>query len=171
MNKADMLENLKIFVQDSTRSMVWKTSVQREDQLELEEVRPLAVYLQALPDMKSWQKKAPYVILQVLTGTDKQDTGDTPKSSCTFRMVFCLYNEDAEQGMMEVLQLIEHVRIDLLRIQIIGKKYQLDMQEQLSELFYSNESAPYFGGEISGVFRMPSVDREVYGWRKDTWDE
>lgn len=169
MNKADLLENLRIFVQDSTANMYWKTSLQRGD--EDEQTAVLNVYLQSLPDMKSWQKKAPYVILQVLTGTDKQDTNDTPKSSCTFRMVFCLYNDNTEQGMMEVLQLIEHVRIDLLRIQVIGHKYQLDLQEQLSELFYSNESAPYFGGEISGVFRMPSVEREVYGWRKETWDK
>lgn len=161
MVKTELLTMLKAFIEESTADLLFRVSVQRGDVFS--EDRPPAVYLMRLPDTESYTKKAPYIIIQAVTGNDEQPSGDTVQSECGVRLVFCVYDEDGQQGSMRLLEVMERVRIALLRRPVIGKRYQLDLQQKLQMLVYTDDIYPYYGGEIYTVWRMPSPDREIPG--------
>ena len=60
-----------------------------------------------------------------------------------------------------LLNLMERLRIALLRKGVIGDQFQLDRSAGLECIIYPDDTAPYFAGEMSTVWRMPAVEREV----------
>lgn len=63
-----------------------------------------------------------------------------------------------------LLNLMERLRIYLLKKVVIGKKYQLDLESGLETLIYPGDSAPYYVGEMISTWEMPPVEREVMKW-------
>ncbi len=155
-----LLENLKELCKDALKNMKLPTAVQKGD---TEEVwRAPDIYLMRLPDLNSWDKKAPYIIIQFLEGQDIQEEGKQSKSTALIRFVFAVYDKNAEHGALELLEVMNAIRIRLLSQVIVGREFKLITTEGVNSAVYGSESAPYYGGEITCKFNLPPIEREVH---------
>ena len=159
MNKVMFLQALKKFTADAVKDLMLPVSVQSEK--DDGALRPAAVHLMHLPDSKSFSKKAPYIIHQLISGSDSQNEGQAEESRVTVRSIFCVYCGDDEVGGLQLLNLMERLRIALLRKRIIGEQYVLDLQTPMECLCYPDDTAPYFAGEMVSVWKLPAVRQEV----------
>lgn len=163
MTKNILLDRLRDFTLDATSDIIMPVKRQKDDK---EDPKPRAadVYRMRLPDSKSATKKAPYIIHQIITGKDVQPTGDLEQASATVRSIFCVYNDDEQEGGLMLLNLMERLRIELLKKVVIGDQFQLDLESGLESLVYPDETAPFFAGEMVSVWKLPAIEREVKKW-------
>lgn len=159
MTKVDLLDSLQTFTQFAVKDLFLPVKIQRGD--ETEQYRNAHVYKMRLPDSSSATKKVPYIIHQVITGKDSQKEGGMPDSSAVVRSIFCVYSDDEQEGAMMLLELMERLRIELLRRIVIGEQFMLDLKKGMEVLIYPDDTAPYFAGEMISNWTFPSVEREV----------
>ena len=74
------------------------------------------------------------------------------------------YNDDEQEGGLMLLNLMERLRIRLLREVVIGRRFQLDLESGLETFIYPDDTAPYYAGEMTTTWRVPGVEREVRQW-------
>ena len=60
-----------------------------------------------------------------------------------------------------LLNLMERLRISLLRQIVIGDQFQLDLKAGLETLVYPDDTAPYYAGEMISTWKIPAIQREV----------
>lgn len=159
MNRAIFLEELKRFTLDATRDLLLPVRVQSAEETPSE--RPAEVHLMRLPDSEAAKKKAPYIIHQIITGKDVQKPGEQAACTTEIRSIFCVYCPDEEEGGMLLLNLMERLRIALLRQAVLDQRYQLDLEAGLEIILYPDDSAPYYAGEMASRWRLPGIEREV----------
>lgn len=156
-----LLEALKEVTEDAVKDLLLPVRRQEGDG-EDPEPRRAEVYRMRLPDSKSYKKKAPYIILQVLTGKDVQREMQMPESTCEVRFVFCVYSENEQEGSLYLLNLMERVRERLLSQVLIGEgQFDLDLGAGVEGLIYDEDTAPYYAGEMMTAWRMPPVQRRI----------
>lgn len=162
MNVDDFLDRLTDFVRDCTKEIrlpVRATQSNREPELRAPEV-----FKMRLPDAKSYKDKAPYIIVQVTSWNDYQYERRRGECECTVRMVFCVYCDDESSGALHVLNVMQDIRERTLRYRIVGNQYELDLSEGMTFEIYTDDTAPYFGGECTSVWKIPTIARESRPW-------
>lgn len=159
MTRVMLLRALKDFTLDATRDLLLPVRVQSAEEEPQE--RPAEVHLMRLPDSSAAKKKAPYIIHQVITGKDEQKPGKRQTSSAEVRSIFCVYDPDEEEGSLLLLNLMERVRIALLKQGVLDSRYQLDLEAGLETVSYPDDTAPYYAGEMASRWRLPGIVREV----------
>ena len=82
-------------------------------------------------------------------------------SSAKVRSICCVYNDDEQEGGLMLLNLMERIRVALLRQVVIGEQFTLDLEAGLEVLVYPDDTAPYFVGEMISTWILPPVEREV----------
>lgn len=157
--RVDLLDALAQFTENVVAELPLPVSVQRSG--EEPTMRAAKVYKMRLPNFKQWQKKAPYILHQVLTSADTQPRGQREESKAVVRTVFCVYSEDEQEGPLYLLNLIERLRIALLRERVIGGCFVLDMEEGVESLVNISEQTNYFGGEMVTTWSLPGIEREI----------
>lgn len=110
--------------------------------------------------MRASDKKAPYIIHSIITGRDHQSPGEPVESTATVRTLFCVYHENEEEGGLNLLNLTERLRIEMLR-RVVIEDYTLDLSNGVELLVYPDDTAPYYMAEMASVWRLPPVKREV----------
>lgn len=151
-----LLDQFKLFTEFSTKDIILPT---RGKPGEKTEHRAPEVWRMRLPDREAETKKAPYILLQLVNGTDEQESGEQPESQCNIRAIVCVCSEDASEGALNVLNIITRLRTDLLKRRVIGRQFTLRMP--LEYLVYLDDTAPYFMGEMMTGWEMPIIKREV----------
>lgn len=159
MTRVVLLEQLKEFSKAATADLIMPVSMQKGDTEQ--KFRAADVYLMRLPDSTAAQKKAPYILHQFITGADSQPKGERDISTTKVRTIFCVYNDDEQEGALMLLNLMERVRIGILKKIVIGNQFTLDKEAGLECLAYPDDTAPYYCGEMVSTWIMPSVEREV----------
>lgn len=159
MTRIILLERLRDFTREATADLIMPTKITSEG--EIQKFRSADVYLMCLPDGNSAKKKAPYVIHQLVTGTDRQTQGQTVAAKANVRSIFCIYNDDEQEGGLMLLNLMERLRVALLRQVVIGGQFTLDLEAGLEVLVYPDDTAPFFVGEMASTWKLPAVEREV----------
>lgn len=162
MVKNDFLDALKVFTEDAVKDLKLPVSVQRRD--EEETYRSPEVFKMRMPDMNAAAKKVPYIIHQLTESSDTQPAGNRTSSTVQVRSIFAVYHRDEQEGAMLLLEVMERVRIALLRKHVIADRYKLDMGAGLDCAYYTDNTAPYYAGEMITVWNVPSVEREVAEW-------
>lgn len=112
-------------------------------------------------DATAAKKYAPYILLQLVTGKDEQPEGERSRASCLIRFIFCVYGEDEQEGALSLLNVMEAVRIELLKRTVIGGRFLLNRQAGLESFVYPDDTAPFYAGEMVGTFYLPPIEREV----------
>lgn len=132
--------------------------------------RAANVFLTALPEKKSGVNEVPYILHQVIKSRDFQPPGERPRSEIVLRSVFCAYHENGEEGGLALLNLMERLRIAMLRKGMVGKQFTLDLTAGMETLVYSNTepppdgTAPFYFGEMITTWKCPIIKGEVpYG--------
>lgn len=160
MTRTALLEQLKTFTEKVTADLIMPTKVQSAD--EVQNYRPAEVYLMRLPDGSSATKKAPYIIHQLLTSKDQQPSGERVQSSASVRSIFVVYNDDGQEGGLMLLNLMERLRIELLRTGVLDNRFSLDLSEGLEYMVYPDtDTVPFYAGEMSSTWKLIPVQREV----------
>ena len=162
MTKVLLMEALKLFTEKSVKDLLMPTKVQSAG--EEPALRCAEVHLMRLPDSRSAHKKAPYILHQLFTVIDQQKEGNLDTSGAKVRSIFCVYCDNEEEGGLMLLNLMERLRIDLLKSRIIDGRYELDMEAGIETLCYPDDTAPYFVGEMVSTWKCPVVEREVRKW-------
>lgn len=153
MTAVVLLEQLKAFTEENTKDLIMPTKMQKNDTEQI--FRCASVHKMRLPDSNSAAKVAPYIIHQIITGKD------TTISSVVVRSIFCVYSENEEEGGLMLLNLIERLRISLLKAGTVGGQFTLDINAGLERLIYPDDTAPFFAGEMVSTWKLPTVKREV----------
>ena len=156
-----LLEALSEYTHDAEKDLHLPVRIQKNG--EEQSYRPPDVYLMRLTDSKSAQKKAPYILHQLVTFRNQQERGEDLESFALVRSIFCAYCDDEQEGSLYLLNMMERFRIPLLANPLIGKggQFELNLQEGLESLIYPDDTAPYFVGETMTTWRIPPVKREV----------
>lgn len=162
MTKYKLLDELKAWLEALTAKMIYDEDVQRDD---TEEVKTAPkIFRMRLPSSRRADKYAPYIIIQFVTGTVIQPEGERTSSKATVRFIFCVHNENEEEGSLELLNLIEAVERDLLADPFFGKGFHLDREAGLEDLIYTDDTRPFYAGEIAATFVIPATERNVNPW-------
>lgn len=189
MTRVMLMEQLKAFTEETIRDLLLPVpppeyvedsveSVAEYDETEsgLSETvaeqppRAAQVFLTALPERNSATKEAPYVLHQILKSTDICRPGELPATTIVARTVFCVYHENGQEGGMVLLNLMERLRIALLRQGVVGKQFKLDLSAGVETVVYPDTgppprgTAPYYLGEMITTWKTIFIEREVnYG--------
>lgn len=153
MTAVILLEQLATFTEEATKDLIMPTKMQDGDDEPI--FRSAEVHKMRLPDSRSAKKKAPYIIHQVITGKDTTD------SSAVVRSIFCVYNEREDEGGLMLLNLMERLRIALLKAGTVGEQFTLDINAGMERMIYPDDTAPFYAGEMISTWKMPRVEREV----------
>ncbi len=162
MNRIVLLEQLKILTKEETANIIMPVSMKKDDTEQA--YRSAEVYLMRLISSSAAKKKAPYIVHQLITGKDIQPSGSKPSASAIVRSIFCVYNEDEQEGGLMLVNLMERMRIRLLKQVIIGGQFELDLEVGLESFLYPDDTAPYFAGEMISAWNIPAVKREASKW-------
>ena len=98
---------------------------------------------------------------QLITGMDRQPQGQRAESTAKVRSICCVYSDDEQEGGLMLLNLMERMRIALLKQVVIGNQFTLDLDAGLETMAYPDDTAPYFVGEMLSTWKLPAVEREV----------
>jgi len=160
MTKRDLLVVLKAFTEEATKDLIMPVRMQKEDK---EEPKPRAadVYIMRLHKSKDSEKSAPHIIHSILTGRDAQEQGDYPQASTLVRSVFAVYHDDEQEGSLMLLDLMERMRIALLKQIVLDERFMLDFYEGIDTIIYPDNIWPYYAGEMITQWRIPAIIREV----------
>lgn len=130
--------------------------------------RPVSIFLTALPEEKDAIERAPYILHQVVKSRDFQPPGEMPRSEIVLRTVFCVYYPNGEEGGLALLNLMERLRIAILRQRVIGKQFVIDLAAGVETLVYTNTepppygTAPFYLGEMITTWKIPIVKGEIH---------
>ena len=160
MTKGELLEQLKLFTEASVKDLILPVRLQKEDS-EPPKPRAAEVYKMRLTKGDSAKKVAPYIIHQLITGKDSQPAGQRPTGQAVIRSIFCVYDEDEQTGALNLLNLIERLRIELFKQVIVGNQFQLDLEQGIEYLIYPDDTAPYYAAEMFSTWVIPTPEREV----------
>lgn len=158
MSKVILLKELKAFTLDVTRDLIFPVAQQKEDK-EPPKPRAAEVFCTRLPDSKSAKKKAPYILHQFINDKTIQPKDQRLNSTAVVRSIFCVYNPDEQEGGLALLTLMDQLYLSLLERPIVGAQFTLDLEAGMESMAYSEDSTPYFAGEMVTVWRMPPVKR------------
>ena len=163
LSKTSLLEALKERTVDATSELILPTQMQKGDTEELE--RAANVYIGRLPDTKSSMKKAPYILHQMVNSANKQKPGEQLQSKAIVRSIFCVYCDDEQEGTLMLINLMERLRISLLKNPLIGNNaFECDYEEGLEDLVYPDDTYPYYMGGMISIWELPPINREVRCW-------
>lgn len=164
MTSIILLDRLRDFTEEAVKDLILPVALPDED-MEPPPPRAPLVFRARLPEFSDAVEKAPYVLHQLVTRKDVQPAGQLISAQVVVRTVFCVYSEDAQEGGMQLLNLMERLRIKLLERRVIGKQFRLDMGAGLDSLVYPDDgehpTAPYFLGEMYSIWKIPSNERMV----------
>ena len=152
-----LLEALKTRLGEWTGDMRLPAALQKGD-VEVIERAP-EIYKMRLVNSSHAKKLAPYIIIQFVNGIDVQKTGRWEDSTAVIRMIFVTYCEDEEAGAAQLMNVMDRVRLGLLGEPIVGDAFKLDTDAGLESLVYTDDTAPYYAGEMFGTFFCPPVRR------------
>lgn len=120
------------------------------------------IYKMRLPHAEDAKKVAPYVIVRYVNSVDSQTIGREAKSKAVFRFIFCVYDEDESAGALNLLNVMDKMKIKILKDVTIEKKIRLITEEGLEMIAYEDDTRPYYAGEMIGTFEYGPIEREVY---------
>ena len=163
LSKASLLEAFKERTVEVISDLLLPVQMQKGDTESTE--KPADVYTGRLPDTKANTKKAPYILHQMVNSVSKQIPGEQLESKAIVRSVFCVYCDDEQEGTMMLINLMERLRIALLKDPLIGDNaFECDYEEGLEDLVYQDDTYPYYLGEMLTTWKLPPIKREVRYW-------
>lgn len=154
-----LLEELKTFIEALTEDLTLPVDVQKGDTVK--ETRAPELHKMRLPNSRAAHKYAPYILLQYITGVTRQLPGSRTESIAKVRILFCVFNEDEEEGALDLLNLMERVSEGLLKEPFFGTFFYLDREATLEDLIYTDDTRPFYAGEMMATFVIPETERDV----------
>lgn len=120
--------------------------------------RPPGVYLMNLPERSDWISRVPYILIQFLSSKDKYDKEDKDdQATADIRVLIAVYCQDGEDGGLQVLEIIERIRVMLQSGMLLDGNYMLI--KPFDAEVYPDDTGNYFLGEINMTWSVPTIQR------------
>ena len=168
MTKITLLERLKEFSEIHTGDLLLPVQPQEDDENPPD--RAATVYTPCLPELRSYERKAPFITHEIVTGKDaavqRPGGGKFMQSTAVARTCFCVYHKNEQEGKLALLTLMERTRIAILEEVVIRGQFKLDLDAGVETLVYPgnpNQTAvsPFYLGEMITTWHLPIVERKV----------
>lgn len=156
MTPSVLVAELKKFAEDCTRDIQLPVRAKQTETPELKLRAPM-VYAMDLPSKEDDTKLAPYIVVQLLPGVDRQKQGEDPESVVQVRFVSVCYCDNMGEGKMYVLNVIERLRERLLKQRVLAEHFSLAYGEDVEYFVNLNPLVPYFDGELVAKFEIPPI--------------
>lgn len=161
MTPVILLEKLKAFISDKIGDYEFPVKTKEEEP----QLRKLKIFKMGVPSKNTTAENAPYVLLQVYDGEDRREAKDKkeglPDSTCFIRILAVMYTEDEEEGRLQALEVITSIRLELEKAGVID---EFELLMPLTYTVYTDNTYPYFIGEINTLWRLPPIKREIALW-------
>ncbi|MDO4301780.1 MAG: hypothetical protein Q4D26_10365 [Clostridia bacterium] len=156
MSPIFLINDLKYFVQECTKDLLLEVKTNPKDE---KVIKPANVFIGSPPAKVKNIQYIPYIILRLLTGKDEQKESEEENSTIKVRLIAATYSEDSEKGYIDVMNVIDRLRIELLKNRVLNNKYTLKLP--LEYIIYEDDTGPYSIGEIITTWEIPSIRQEV----------
>ncbi len=157
MNPDDLLDSLDALIKEQTKDLLLPLRVDRGENRENgEKFRAPLTFTMDLPKKEDDTRLAPYILTQILTGTDEQKPAEDPSSVCSVRVVVVLYCDNMGEGKRNVLNVITRLRMEMLKRKIIGKHFVL--ADKIDWVVDPRSVGSYFSGEMLMNFKLPPIE-------------
>lgn len=153
-----LLQGLKRAILEWTKDLILEVKSKQDEE---KESRQADVYIGNPPVKESPTKYVPYFCLQFIAGQDWQNEREDVEASAKIRVIAVAYSKDAEKGYIDALNMIDRVKINLVRERIIDKKFSLNMKTPLEYVIYEGDTGNYTIADMVITFDMPVVRQEV----------
>ena len=160
MTHYDALDILKNYLEEVVAGDKFPVQVQKGDTEQI--TREPEIHKMRLPHSNDAKKLAPYIIVRYVHSIDNQEIGKETKSKSVYRFIFCVYDDDESAGSLNLLNLMDRVKIRLLKDVTIAKRIKLDKTQGLEMFAYEDDTYPFYAGEIIMTFEYGPIEREVY---------
>lgn len=159
-----LLDKLEEFARFHTKDIMLEVRVKRGTESTDDKRRAANIFQQDFPEPDDKTQKIPYILIQLLNGTDDWKPGQEPESECQIRMVFATYSENGSKGAADLLHLILKVKNELEAAGEVGGN-QFLLLYPVEYLIYPDKTPPYHIGEMITKWSLPAIEREV----TDVW--
>ncbi len=160
MTKVQLLDDFTTFLEDATKHFLLPVAMQKGDTER--KFRAPEIHKMRLPNSNDAKKKTPYIIVQYVTGKDFQKQAQQSQSVAVVRLIFAVYSDDEQEGAVSLLNVMETVRIKLMKKVVVGRRFKLDTDEGVESIVYPEDTAPYYAGEMMFSVLVPPTEREVF---------
>ncbi|MCD7918640.1 MAG: hypothetical protein LUG45_00895 [Clostridiales bacterium] len=159
MTLRGLLDALADFTEDALKDIQLPVKQEGHDE-ERFTTRAVKCYKQRMPEPDDAEQRCPYILLQLLNGSDDRDnTTSIQENEAVIRMVISTYDRDREQGSLAVLTIVERLRFLLLKTGVLAERYEL--LTPLEFQIYPDDTGPYCLAEMNTVWRIPAVERNL----------
>lgn len=161
-----LLDDLQAFIQEILKD--YPLFVKQEGWEDQPLTRDAEVQQMIMPEPSEEHERVPYILLQLINGSDKREQNGQLVSRTAVRIVIAIYNKDKLEGRLQLLRIVQKIRYELSRAGVIGKMFELD---GLEYLIYPDDTEWYHMGEMSTEWKIPPVERDCTAAlrRKGTW--
>lgn len=156
-NLESLLDCLKKFIEEDLKE--YRLPVKQDGWTGQPERRVPDIHEMAVPEPSEEHERIPYILLQVLNGRDERGSDGQMKSIVNVRIIITIYDDDMQGGKMQVLQIVQRLRRDLIRAGVIGGCFAL--QWPLEYLIYPDETEWYHLGEMATQWSIPTEERDT----------
>lgn len=158
MGLVNLMETVRNFIEDDLKEIRLKVKQAEWNDQPLE--RAVKVFAYMTPNPSDNTEAVPYILLQFVKGADDEDKETSiQESTATIRGYIALYDWEAKEGQMAILNVIEKLRLDLLSRGVIGGKYEL--LKPFEYRFYDDMTMPYHEAEFIMNWRIQPVKRII----------
>lgn len=171
MTNTDLVESVAAWLREQTSEMRFYCQRQTKEEAP-DGWKGIDVHAFSLARSAEARKKAPYIIVQPVHGTDEHAPGQEIQARTVLRFVLAVYNpgDDEQEGARVLMELIDRIRIALDRRVVVSdhktKKplFWVDLTDPPSWDFYHEQTQPFSVGWIESTWAIPAVKREVAEW-------
>ena len=151
-----LLDDLEKFIRDALRN--YPLYVKQERYGGQPPTRDAEVAQMVMPEPDEEDERIPYVLLQLLNGSDKRNQYGRMESKANVRIVIVIYNPDRLEGRLQVLRAVQKIRYEIYRAGVVGEMFGI---ENLEYLIYPDDTQSYHMGEMSTDWAIPPVERDL----------
>ena len=151
-----LLDDLQEFIQETLKD--YRLHVKQEGWEGQPLTRDVEVSQMIMPDPDEEHEAVPYILLQLLNGSDKRNQRGRMESKTNVRIIIVIYNPNKLEGRLQILRIIQKIRYEIHRAGVIGKMFGID---SLEYLIYPDDQQSYHMGEMSTEWTIPPVERDL----------
>lgn len=116
------------------------------------------VFSMNLPERSDTVSRIPYLLVQFLNGSDKYDKDtDDEHSIAKIRIIIATYNPNGQDGGMQVIRIIDRIRIVFEKGVLLNRQYTL--QKPIKWEVYPDDTGDYYLGEMNMEWAIPEIKR------------